>query len=339
MGGERRAVSYDALRAFAARCQVAPARLSTAADTSAHEPALVVLHLRRSSGEEFALSVRELPFAEGGLGFRLFPSALWLSALLVERWELLSAQYARVRALELGAGLAAVGLAAARCGNAAVTLSDFNSGLLRACCAAAAENGVSEVVSVAFCDWAEEADTPPPSSDAHANPEFFRVRAQEAAEPQPWSARIPPDSQFELVLATEVLYEAFAARCLPPLIARRLARPGGRFMTLMAVRDLAILRAFVAGLCAQPGLRVAVCSVARLPLPGAPPPERPADLPFCDGLGWMSAAECDAAVMDGGEGGGAWVEALAEGPAVAPAGPCCSRRARGFACPCAASRK
>ena len=293
--------------------------------------------MRHSSGEEFTLAVRELAFAAGGLGFRLFPSALWLSALLTERWQLLAAQYVHVRVLELGAGLAAVGLSAALCGAHAVTLTDFNSGLLRACSAAAAENGVSERVQVAFCDWAEEAGAPA-AAESDANPEFFRVKAQEEAEAQPWAARLPPAAQFELVLATEVLYEAFAARALPPLIGRRLARPGGRFMTLMAVRDLAILREFVRGLCAQPGLRVAICSVARLQLPSTPAPVRAPGLPFCDGIpAWMSAAECDAAVMAGGDGCGAWVEALAESGerAEPPVGPCCSRRARGFACPCA----
>jgi len=346
-----RSVDAEAVLAFCARCRDAPTRMSTAASTAARPPARVLLSLAQPGAPPLRLVVSELPFADGGLGFRLFPAAVWLAALLVANWPALRSD----SVLELGAGLGAPGLACALLG-ARCVLTDFNTGLLRALAAAAAENGVAQRVRVAHCDWAAEAalSASDPALRELANPEYWRVRRQEAAAGDPAFPPLPPAQRFDLVLATEVLYEAHAARVLPPLVAARL-RPRGRFFTLMAVRDASILRAFLAGLgAAAPRLLVAVCAAKLLPLPtpqaggeaaagggDEPPP------PFCPGLRWMDAAACEAAVMTGGPGGGplaaAWVEALSwpderAGAPAASAAPCCSRAARGLACPCARAR-
>jgi predicted nicotinamide N-methyase len=324
-----RSVGPQAVLAFCERCRAAPARLSTAANTSAQPQARIVLSL---GGVRVA--VRELPFAEGGLGFRLFPSAIWLAALLAERRSLLVGK----RLLELGAGLALVSLTAALAAAANVTITDFNTRLLRAAAAAAEENGCAERVSIAFCDWVEEGRAPPPTADAA--PEYVRIVVAESAEARPWQQRLAADERFPLIVATEVLYEGFAAAALPPLIARRL-QPGGRFVTLMAVRDAALLSRFVAGLCAR-GMRVAVAPAAAVPLPGqhnaAPRGGWEDQSPICDGLQWMTPEQCASAVRSNGEGGGAWVEAILEelGPGdAAGTAACCHRAARGLACPCA----
>ena len=171
--------------------------------------------------------VREVTYESGGLGFRLFPSAVWLSAFLASQPELLRPG----RVLELGCGLGLCGLTAAVVGKRVhtgtptlVTLTDFNPGLLHAARAAAAANDVADTVSVAFCDWALEAGAETGAlTSAHqrteagfgedSNPEYFRVTRQQRLS-TPW-ASLPRGSTFDLVLATEVLYEMHAALTLP----------------------------------------------------------------------------------------------------------------------------
>ena len=145
---------------------------------------------------------------------------------------------------------------------------------------------------------------------------------------------------------------------LQSVIAARLAL-GGRFLTLMAVRDTSILCAFTQRLAASPGIRLHVCAASHLPAPPSST-DQPAQcsveaaVPLLSGARWMTADECAAAIERGGEDGAAltaaWLEAFREGdadeqtrekeqdlcPPRAPA--CCSRADRGWACPCALKR-
>jgi hypothetical protein len=427
---EERRVSAPELRRFCAALVASPERMSVAASTSARPPARVRVSFAvppdpacaaaaaassSPGGDTTARSaalrvaVRELEYAAGGLGFRLFPSALWLSAWLAA----LPHRLAHASLLELGAGLGLVGLTAACTGLcASVTLTDFNPGLLTALAAAAEDNGVAARVRVAHCDWAEEAAVAGRGGAAQgqsardtggggaggdawafardANPEFFRVRAQldaaaaaaaaaaatadapAAAEPHSASsggagdasasssrfARLPPGETFSLIVATEVLYEMFAAVTLPALLSARLCRRG-RFVTLMAIRDAALLCEFISRLQAA-GLRVALRPLADMALPpadgaddaaddaacaGANAGGAGADAPLCGGAWEVGDAGWRAKLARGGRRGGAleaaWVEAQqcdADADAAAAARPCCSRAARGMACPCAARR-
>jgi predicted nicotinamide N-methyase len=396
---ERR-VGAAELRSFCAALVAAPARMSVAASTSARPPARVRVSLAACLGAGDAaaaadagvlleVAVRELDYADGGLGFRLFPSALWLAAWLAARPSLLRG----ASVLELGAGLGLVGLAAAATHlPSSVTLSDFNPGLLTALRAAAAENGVADTTRVAMCDWAEEAQAAEPHAPPHAthagqpadgasawafaadaNPEFYRVRAQLAATSAasdsgsasataPLFAKLPIQERYSLIVATEVLYEMHAAVALPALLRRRLA-PGGRFVTLMAIRDTDLLKEFVARLQSGGALRVALRGLGDVALPPADAPAAAeaaaaaqgiaADAPLCGGAWCDGDAEWRALLLRGGAGGkpleAAWIEAQrpptaldadadadsAANAAHAAAKPCCSRSARGMACPCA----
>ena len=347
--------------------------MSKAASTSARAPARVVVRFCAAPAAggapvELPVAVRELEYADGGLGFRLFPAALWLAAWLAARPAWISG----ATVLELGAGLGLVGLAAAKQG-AAVTLSDFNPGLLTALEAAAKDNGVA--ATVAACDWADEAaaaaaERAAPAAgkaagsaeaidtaafDRDANPEYFRVRAQLAASSGGIAERLPAGASYDVAVASEVLYEAHAAAALPALLSRRLA-PGGRFVTLMAVRDVALVETFLSR-CQAFGMAVALRRIADVALPPGDAAEAAQaaaeadaakqagrDAPMCGGE-WCSRgdAEWRALLASGGAGGGpleaAWLEARQPMDAPPPRqqqGPCCSRRARGMACPCAA---
>lgn len=139
------------------------------------------------------------------------------------------------------------------------------------------------------------------------------------------------------------------------VIAARLAL-GGRFLTLMAVRDTSILRAFTQRLAASPGIRLHVCAASHLPAPPSSA-DQPAQcsvvagVPLLSGARWMSGDECAAAIERGGEDGtaltAAWLEAFRESDAddqthhleEGAHAPCCSRAERGLACPCALKRR
>jgi predicted nicotinamide N-methyase len=357
--------------------------MSVAASTTARPPARVVVRFwgvcaAGAAPVELPVAVRELEYAAGGLGFRLFPAALWAAAWFAARPAWLRA----AAVLELGAGLGLLGLAAAKQGAAAaVTLSDFNPQLLSALAAAAADNGVA--AHVAACDWADEAAAaaaegvaaPAEAAAQHApaaraggsgsdafardaNPEYYRVRAQLAASPSARAdvaAALPPGASYDVALASEVLYEAHAAEALPALLARRLA-PGGRFATLMAVRDAALVHTCLKR-CQALGMQVALRRLADVALPpgdAAEAARAAAEAEVAAALGgpmgggaWSdgNGAEWKALLATGGAGGGAleaaWLEARKPLDAPPPlllqqtqSGPCCSRRARGLACPC-----
>ena len=376
-------MSAAELRSFCAALVASPERMSVAASTTARPPARVVVRFwgvcaAGAAPVELPVAVRELEYAAGGLGFRLFPAALWAAAWFAAR----PAWLRNAAVLELGAGLGLLGLAAAKQGAAAsVTLTDFNPQLLTALATAAADNGVA--AHVAACDWADEAAaaegaaTAPAEKAAasvvsmargcdgggdafarDANPEYYRVRAQLAASPSAppggdVAASLPAAASYDVALASEVLYEGHAAEALPALLARRLS-PGGRFVTLMAVRDAALVHTCLTR-CQAAGLQVALRRLADVALPPGDAAEAaraaaeaealaPLGGPMCGGA-WSDGkgAEWRALLATGGAGGGAleaaWLEARKplDAPPVVQllqAGPCCSRRARGLACPC-----
>jgi len=346
-------LSPSQLRALWHALLAAPSRLSVAADTTARPPgAPCVVRLLCPDSQQLSLTVHELDYAAGGLGFRLFPAALWLSAWLAALPSTLLTSLTAGGALELGAGLGLPGLTlAARLKERGqtVTLSDFAPELLKAMAAAAAAHRLDNV-AVAFCDWSCSRSTSAAFSPA-ANPELGRVQALAAAAAASGelAAALAVGATFSFILATEILYEPHAAVCVADLLAARLAR-GGRFITLMAVRDAAIVAAFLQR-CAAHRLRTALRPVAALPPPPGDAAQcaaqaeatalRHADsplLPMLGGGGWSE-----------GDGASDWQPLLSKGLAACsvevmqvadpsgappPSGPCCSRRARGLACPC-----
>jgi len=398
-----RHVTVADIAAFCSRCKTSlPA---VAASTAARPPARVTLEYACPCAPQgvVSITVEELTFASGGLGFRLFPGAVWLAAWLAEHFvpRLLnddsvqragqtgssldegSKPLTHVRVLEFGAGLALCGLTVAVAATASraarahipkvqVTLTDFNAALLAAASTAAADNGAAECVSTAMFDWVVEAATQTGRIDRDRNPEYFRV-IESADTTSSMKANniigsLPPDAVFDVMIASEVLYEHAAASSLPVALLRRVPPlTGGRFCMLMAVRDTELLSVFVSTLCqwsraTQPRLDLHICvaPASALPLPphnaAAAQDTRVSSekQPLCTGLTWMSLSECERMIRHGEPAGGAlssaWVEAMwapsspSEGGSVMEQHAvqvaslaeqnCCSRNARGLACPC-----
>ena len=174
---------------------------------------------------------------------------LWRAAVLLSR-EIAAAPHAvaGARILELGAGVGLVGLTAAKCGAAAVVLSDFETPLLDALHASVRRNNLEHVARVVRLDWREELDGSDAAADAFASLHLGGGRHGDAA------ASLAPDETFDIVLGSDVLYESIHATALPHAVHRRL-RKGGTCRLLGAVRDRAMLNLLVRR-CAELGLCV-----------------------------------------------------------------------------------
>ena len=84
-----------------------------------------------------------------GAGDVVWPAGMALSRLLAHCPSFV----AGMRCLELGSGLGAVGLVAARAGATSVVLTDYDADVLELAALGAAENGVESVVSTRTLDW------------------------------------------------------------------------------------------------------------------------------------------------------------------------------------------
>ncbi|CAE8610758.1 unnamed protein product [Polarella glacialis] len=264
-----RRVSYEDAALFLSRCRARPERMRTLCSTKAARQggeSLVVSVEVAPGGPE--VEVREISMADGWTGCRFSPAALWL-ALAIAKPEGFIAKARRPElldgtlptALELGCGVALAGLAAhALCYH--TTLTDCLPGHLRSLLqrvqappgetpASSAETGsegrcrseAAAELRVRCLDWIEDVgqdacqrgiDKGSPENRATAGPEWERLA--------PESLR-----SFDLVLASDVLYEEHHAMLLP-LVLERWLRPGGCWAMSFAIRDEDMLCAFLTNL-------------------------------------------------------------------------------------------
>ncbi|KAK9833379.1 hypothetical protein WJX81_000333 [Elliptochloris bilobata] len=212
-----------------------------------------------------------------GLGTRVWRAAHCLCWELAEHTELVAGR----RVLELGSGTGICGILAAKLdslqgldwgapGGPELPETEFEfrdddlfegakevedlGGFLRA----AGKSGKQRVwdqgtLRVRFLDWAA---LQPAAQRASANSELSPAINPNAAgapvEPG-MPPSVDPEERFETIIASDVLYEAPQAKLVAAVVARRL-EPGGRALIAVAVRDRALLVAFLAAAAAQ-GLR------------------------------------------------------------------------------------
>jgi len=276
--GGRRRVSYEKAKAFLARCRARPDRMRLLCSTKAG----------REGGDELLVSVevapggpvvevQEISMADGWTGCRFSPSALWLAvALAREGAEAVRALPAAdggdraPRALELGCGVALAGLTAHALGFR-TTLTDCLPGHLRslqeheATVAKKTANGLR----VRYLDWLEEDG--PALSPAGPAVEAGGCHIDRGSPENRSSAgsqwpRLVPEEQctFDLVLASDILYEEHHAVLLPAVLAKWL-RPGGQWALCLAIRDAAMLMRFLQGMQSKGLLEVCRWETACLP--------------------------------------------------------------------------
>jgi len=140
-------------------------------------------------GDEFSLSLELSSFCRAGLGWKVWPSAELLAQWLV-------GQVGAVRGLEVGAGPGLLGLVAARLGARRVVLTDSSKTVLDLLTANVARNGLEDCAVVHALDWEEE-EVPGPAWEYGS-------------------------FDFDVVLASDVLYGEGAAAALPLALHRAL---------------------------------------------------------------------------------------------------------------------
>mmetsp|Transcript_100564 Transcript_100564/g.194179 ORF Transcript_100564/g.194179 Transcript_100564/m.194179 type:complete len:348 (+) Transcript_100564:194-1237(+) len=245
---DRRHVSYNDARTFLDRCCCRPERMrllcSTKATRQGGDQLLVTVEV--SPGGPL-VEVRETSMAEGWTGCRFSPSALWLALSLAatqSQHESYETANTRPRALEFGCGVALAGLTAQAVGFD-TTLTDCLEGHLQSLSthvptttALSAGDCCKPTLRVCHLDWLEEEGSKT-AAGCHidrGSPE--NQGGTDTIGSKPAWPRLGKDEEcsFDLVFASDAMYEEHHAVLLPAVTARWL-RPGGRWVFTFAIRD------------------------------------------------------------------------------------------------------
>eukprot|EP00898_Chlorokybus_atmophyticus_P002001 jgi/Chlat1/2801/Chrsp187S02964 len=212
------------------------------------------------------VTVRELSFVEGGLGWRV-----WYSALLLGQW--LARHPSNIigkRVLELGAGLGVCGFVAAAIGAKEVVFTDVVSSVLRnleATCtqfkstlqsstmerdllpekkAMQSSDDIRPALRVSYLSWDREQsllhegcprEEATSTSNGHGHSDFDALADDEA---------------FEVIIGSDLLYDDSHAASLPAVVKRRLSLSANASCYLvLAIRFNDLLTRFLANLSAS----------------------------------------------------------------------------------------
>lgn len=143
---------------------------------------------------------------------------VWPSAIILGRWLWRHPRLVQGRrVLELGAGVAACGLVAAKCGAQMVALTDINATALALARQNAEANGVDSITVVAHLDW--------------ARPPIEAAPSEEGAPPTEEEEEVDPElrRQFDVVLAADVINDVGLSEMLFRVVELYLA-PRGLFV-------------------------------------------------------------------------------------------------------------
>lgn len=261
----RRVVPYEQASKFIRHCRAHPERMRVLCSTKANREggdAMVVVVEVAQGGP--MVEVHEISMAEGWTGCRFSPAALWLSLSLAAHHGSWPTTGIRGTALELGCGVGLAGLTAHALGFS-TTLTDCLEGQLRSLgehaaaiataraapnalgAACAIEAGTAEL-QVRRLDWIEEVGlTGGAAVDDHAKGSPENVAASGLGKVDASVAQRLIEREwrsFDLVLASDVLYEEHHTSVLPRVVERFL-RPGGTWAMSFAIRDEEMLFKFL----------------------------------------------------------------------------------------------
>lgn len=230
-----RSYARDVLRS----CERGEREYSRTADTSARPPAVCTYRF----GSTVEVDVRELEVGDGGLGWRV-----WVGALALAEW--LAAHPTPLEGasvLELGSGLGLPGLVAAQLGAREVALTDCLPALVANCAHNAELNKERHAPATRVRALAMNWQAAAKHTDVGACPNMAGRRTTEdviAARSSfdPSTHWLGPADLFDVVLASEVLYENEHAPTLAAAIATHLQRSeGARAFVMYVTRDSSFL--------------------------------------------------------------------------------------------------
>ena len=235
-------MSSTEVNALLKQCVDTPSRMGKPASVATGPARPCTYVIEDTDQGEHAVLVREMEFTQGGLGWRV-----WCSALVLSRWIATHQDFVRGKSvLELGCGVGLPGLLAAKLGARSVSLTDFLPALMRTVDGSIGDNELCAVASAFLLDWSV---------------------ADHEEETKPDWPTLPPTAQFDSILGADIMYEPEHPTMVMQILRQRLA-PGGRACIVSVVRDSELL---VTGGHIETFIRLAVASgfVGQLCLPAS----------------------------------------------------------------------
>jgi predicted nicotinamide N-methyase len=227
--------------------------------------------------KKITIQIREIPFEQGGLGCRLFPSAIMLCDWMTKMSTLFTKD---TSVLEIGSGVGACGLMAAHIGCQRVVLSDFYIPLLQnlAVSACTAKSLCPNVdIAVNFLDWNDDycrlIDSLEPDQHKLKAHLVCKDAVMMSYERQHHEGTVLGNKDlvmdlhphlgfaeaFDVILATDVLYENIQADLLAGVLNLRL-RKSAICLMILPIRDCFVMQRMIK-LQIYAGMKVSICSV------------------------------------------------------------------------------
>ena len=277
-------ISHTQAASFLKRCARVPNRFFYPCN-AAHRPAAhcSFTFTQNRHGQKLVVRVPilECEWQQGGTGWRVWPCALLLSCWIARHHQHVKLTHSRV--LELGCGLGLPGLAAAALGAKSVTLTDCLPRLLETVRRSALINVSSKIIQVSQLDW--DVEVPLECVEDFSTEQGVKLEQENLQDDhQP----LDPSTQFDLIVASDVVYSMRHAQQLPRVIIRR-AEHGARVCMLVPVRSLDHTREFLGGL-RKSGFTVATARVDEAWISALFDEETPCE-PFTDGKSLSQASD------------------------------------------------
>jgi predicted nicotinamide N-methyase len=235
----------------------------------------VHLEFSRDGQETVNVRVREISFRDGGLGCRVFPSAILMCDWMLDMKDFFDSKHV----LELGSGVGTCGIMAAHLGCKKVVLSDFYVSLLSYLLMSThdiCEDSYKQSISVRRLDWHDDYTLWRSSSEqsneirqllpflvsSHEISESHERKHQLTAMSTCNTENFPNldhDETFDIIIASDVIYENIQADLLLGVLSRRLRKAGLCFI-IAPVRDLTIIQRLIK-LLVIADMSVNLCSI------------------------------------------------------------------------------